>query len=239
MTARPVVGLFGKLPWEGDFIQRGLPSRFVRPWDEWLARAMAASREALGPGWPDAYLLSPPWRFVIEPGILGPSGFAGVLASSVDRVRRFYPLTLALELPADLASVEAAISLSPLCAIIEEAALALIDAEQPLDLALEQTALRAEAALIVTQPPLPFAGEAAADRARVILAAAGDDAPLAGLAGSRSGAAESGWWHDRWADHAPVALRCDGLPAPEAFAAFLDGDWPRHGCRPAKAEAGP
>lgn len=238
MNARPVVGLFGKLPWEGDFIQRGLPSRFVRPWDEWLSQAMAAGRDALGPGWSDAYLLSPPWRYVIEPGILGPSGFVGVLASSVDRVRRFYPLTLALELPAGLASVAAVISLGPLCTILEEAALSLIDAEQPLDLALEQTALRSEAALIVTQPPLPFAGNASADGLRATVAAAGDDAPLPALAGSGSGAPKSGWWHDRWAGHAPVALCCDGLPRPGAFAAFLDGDWSRHGWHLANADVG-
>jgi type VI secretion system protein ImpM len=238
MTARPVVGLFGKLPWEGDFIQRGLSSRFVRPWDDWLSRAMAASREALGAGWSDAYLLSPPWRFVIEPGILGPSGWAGVLASSVDRVRRFFPLTLALELPAGLAAVEGAVSLGPLCTILEEAGLSLIDADQSLDLVLEQTALRAEAALIVMRPPLPFTESETAAGAAVFAAPAGDDAPLTALAGSAAGAAESGWWHDRWGGHAPVALRCEGLPAPEGFAGFLDGDWPRHGWSTIAVEAG-
>lgn len=237
MTTRPVVGLFGKLPWEGDFIQRGLPSRFVRPWDDWLSRAMAASREVLGSGWADAYLLSPPWRFVIEPGILGPSGWAGVLASSVDRVRRFFPLTLALELPAGLATVEGAVSLGPLCAIMEEAALSLIDAEQPLDLLLEQTALRAEAALIVMRPPPPSDGATAAG-ASALIASTGDDAPLHALASSATAEAESGWWHDRWSRHAPVALRCAGLPASEGFAAFFDGDWPRHGWSVLAAEAG-
>ncbi|TCR64165.1 type VI secretion system-associated protein TagF [Bosea sp. BK604] len=238
MTTRPAVGLFGKLPWEGDFIQRGLPSRFVRPWDEWLSQAMAASREALGPRWSDAYLLSPPWRFVIEPGILGPSGWAGILASSVDRVRRFFPLTLALELPAGLAAVEGAVSLGPLCAILEEAALSLIDADQSLDLALEQTALRAEAALIVMRPPLPFSDGASAAGASALLAATGDDAPLQALAGAATGDAESGWWHDRWSGHAPAAIRCEGLPDPAGFAAFLDGDWPRHGWSTTMIEAG-
>lgn len=228
MTTRPVAGLFGKLPWEGDFIQRGLPPRFVRPWDQWLSQAMAASRAALGSGWADAYLLSPPWRFVVEPGILGPSGWAGVLASSVDRVRRYFPLALALELPADLAKTECAIALGPLCAILEEAALSLIDADQPLDRMLEQAALRSEAALIVVRAPPP--GPEAADSASsVLVAAAGEDAPLHALAHPIAGKAGSCWWHDRWNRHAPTAIRCQGLPEPEAFAGFFDGDWPRHG----------
>ncbi|OGI58559.1 MAG: type VI secretion-associated protein, partial [Candidatus Muproteobacteria bacterium RBG_19FT_COMBO_61_10] len=29
-------GVYGKLPTHGDFIQRNLPSAFVRQWDVWL-----------------------------------------------------------------------------------------------------------------------------------------------------------------------------------------------------------
>lgn len=238
MSARPVFGLFGKLPWEGDFIQRGLPARFARPWDEWLSQAMAASRDVLGAGWSNAYLLSPPWHFVVEPGILGPSGWAGVLASSVDRVRRFYPLTLALELPAGAAAVESAVSLGPLGTILEDVALSLIDHDQALDPVLEQAALRVEAALIMLQPPLPYAQGATASATSLFLAPEGDDAPLQALAGSASGAAESGWWHHRWSRHAPVALRCEGLPEPASFASFLDGDWQRQNGPVSTAGAG-
>ena len=38
---RPVAGFFGKLPATGDFVCRGLPDAFRKPWDSWLTRYIA------------------------------------------------------------------------------------------------------------------------------------------------------------------------------------------------------
>lgn len=89
-------GLFGKLPGHGDFIQRDLPSSFVRAWDEWLQRAVHGSRELLGEPWLDYYLTSPIWRFALSPGVLNDQAWAGVLVPSVDSVGRYFPLTMAV-----------------------------------------------------------------------------------------------------------------------------------------------
>ena len=57
----------------------------------------------MGEAWLDAYLQSPPWRFLLMPGVL--DGFdpqlviAGVLMPSVDRVGRYFPLTIAASIP--------------------------------------------------------------------------------------------------------------------------------------------
>lgn len=233
MTGRPALGLFGKLPWEGDFIQRGLSARFVRPWDDWLSRAMAASRDALGSEWSDAYLLSPPWSFVIEPGIVDDSGWAGVVLSSVDRVRRYFPLTLALELPARDAAVSRALALKPVCEALERTALSLIEAEQPLDEALMRLDVqvgRALAGLRTGRPlTLVWRGQEG-EPAHARFAPEAHDAPLADRGPGRAVASgASRWWHDRWQSHAPAVIDCVGLPAPRAFAAFFDGDWSRHG----------
>jgi type VI secretion system ImpM family protein len=88
-------GYFGKIPSKGDFVTANLPSSFVDPWDEWLRLTLLHSRERLGDAARTAFLSSPVWRFVLAPGVCGPQGWAGVVASSVDRVGRTYPLTLA------------------------------------------------------------------------------------------------------------------------------------------------
>jgi len=236
------LGLFGKLPWEGDFIQRGLSSRFVRPWDAWLSQAMAASREAIGEGWSEAYLLSPPWRFLIEPEIISASGWAGVLVSSVDRVNRYFPLTLVLELAPAEAAIEHAASLAPCYRLLEQTALALIEEQHQIDEALAQAAGQLEPVLELVRGRQPrraawrLEGE---ERARAVIAAEGDQAPLA-VTGRLASlpVPQSLWWHDRWNRHPPAAIHSRGLPAPDAFASFFDGSWDGHGWREAATGGG-
>lgn len=88
------------MPSLGDFSQRGLPASFVSQWDHWLAQCMVTSRASLGDAWLDAYLCSPIWRFFLLPGVIGENLWAGILMPSVDRVGRYFPLTIAAELPA-------------------------------------------------------------------------------------------------------------------------------------------
>jgi type VI secretion system protein ImpM len=91
-------GWYGKMPSLGDFASRRVPDEFVRPWDSWLQEMLQASRDMVGEVWLDHYLVMPIWRFVLLPGLLGPSGWAGLLMPSVDRVGRHFPLTLAVSL---------------------------------------------------------------------------------------------------------------------------------------------
>lgn len=95
-----VPGWYGKLPTLGDFASRRLDGSFIEPWDLWLGEGMAAHREMLGPGWLDAYLGSPVWRFVLMPGVVAQEdqALAGVLMPSVDKVGRYFPLTLVTRL---------------------------------------------------------------------------------------------------------------------------------------------
>jgi type VI secretion system protein ImpM len=88
-------GLYGKLPARGDFVRIGLPGSFVAPWDAWLQDVVAGSRELLGADWLPAWLEAPVWRFALAGGLCGPDPVLGVLLPSVDRVGRYFPLTLA------------------------------------------------------------------------------------------------------------------------------------------------
>jgi type VI secretion system protein ImpM len=89
------VGYFGKVPQLGDFVSSSLPRTFVEPWDTFLRDMLSSSREALGDDWLNAYLNGPIWRFLLGAGVAGPSPVIGTLMPSVDRVGRYFPLTIA------------------------------------------------------------------------------------------------------------------------------------------------
>ncbi len=99
-SARFDVGFYGKLPTHGDFLRRRVSDDFVNAWDVWLQTCIVASRDALADRWLDVYLTSPVWRFVCAAGACGARPVAGIIAPSVDRVGRYFPLTVVAELPA-------------------------------------------------------------------------------------------------------------------------------------------
>lgn len=100
-----VAGWYGKMPCLGDFASRRLPGEFIAAWDAWLQRSIAASRQQLGESWLDVFLKSPMWRFVLAPGVCGEDAYAGLLLPSVDKVGRYFPLTLVLPLQRNHADV--------------------------------------------------------------------------------------------------------------------------------------
>jgi type VI secretion system protein ImpM len=87
-------GYYGKIPATGDFIKYNLPRAFIEPWDDWLQTVLTFGRESMGAQWLEAYLTSPIYRFVLTPGICGESGWKGVVMPSVDRVGRYFPMTI-------------------------------------------------------------------------------------------------------------------------------------------------
>ena len=207
-------GWYGKLPTLGDFASRRLEDDFVEPWDLWLAGAMQARRNALGEAWLDAYRQSPPWRFLLTPGVIAGAAagvvFAGVLVPSADRVGRHFPLTLAASLPA-----------VPTAAADVEALLGWLHR-------LEDTALDAvqcgwgiddlEAALALLAPPRNGEAAAEGDRLAAIRRA------LAAAQAAGGGFVDIGGQTSR-ADLASVfasALGASPLPAAPARASPLD-----------------
>jgi len=223
-------GFYGKLPSLGDFVTRRLPAQFVQPWDLWLRESLATSKAQLADGWLDHYLTSPLWRFALSPGIAGQSGWAGVLMPSVDRVGRYYPLTLACPLPLGTNPFQF------LCTPewFERAeTLALTGLEETFDLARFDAAVLALGAGL----PQPEPGEPAAPGGRdawhIQVSTATDlqrACPvLAAHALEEVFFAYSLWWSNGSERVAPSLLASQGLPAPEGFAALLAGDWASRG----------
>ncbi len=103
MHAQPVnpsSGYYGKIPATGDFIKYNLTRAFVEPWDDWLQESLSYSRKQMADKWLDAYLTSPIYRFVLTPGICGENAWQGVIIPSVDRVGRYFPMTICAPLDA-------------------------------------------------------------------------------------------------------------------------------------------
>lgn len=94
MRDNKLTGIYGKLPAHGDFIFRNLSPAFINQWDEWLQFYVSASREQIGENWLDVYLTSPIWRFVLSSGVIDEKVWAGVIMPSVDRVGRFFPVSI-------------------------------------------------------------------------------------------------------------------------------------------------
>jgi type VI secretion system protein ImpM len=86
-------GLFGKLPQKRDFVALGIPHSILHPYETWLQSAVAASRNELGRGWEEHFLVAPIWRFWFGHEIFG-QVCAGAIIPSVDKVGRFFPLTI-------------------------------------------------------------------------------------------------------------------------------------------------
>jgi type VI secretion system protein ImpM len=229
-------GFYGKLPSLGDFITRRLPAQFVQPWDHWLRGSVAASQAQLASSWLDHYLTSPLWRFALSAGIAGQTGWVGVLMPSVDRVGRYFPLTLAAPLPPGANPFRA------LCATdwlgrAESIALSSLADDFDLDtfdteiLALGAPGLNSE---LQGNPP------AVAEDRRVSLGAWRLEAPspipplgacptvLAQALGELL-FAYSLWWTSGSERVAPSLLVCQGLPAPEGFVGLLGGGWADQG----------
>jgi len=93
------IGFCGKIPARGDFVRTGLPREFAEPWDNWMQRVLATSRSALGEAWLPAWLEAPVWHFALSPGVCGPAAVIGLWMPSVDRIGRYFPLTIAAVAP--------------------------------------------------------------------------------------------------------------------------------------------
>jgi type VI secretion system ImpM family protein len=231
------IGLFGKLPSHGDFLRRRVSDRFIDAWDAWLRQCLSKSQAALGDRWVDIYLTSPAWRFVSAAGACGPAPLIGLMVPSVDRVGRFFPLTLVAELPEDVSLIAAATASTP---FFEAAERLLIDtlADENIDFErFDQRVVDLGDALesIAVVPPVVL------DSTIVAHVAEGGRAwqiPIADA--SRLGAAFEQllaqhlasiyspivlWWTEGSAMVEPSCLIAKGLPDPVTFGALLDGSW--------------
>jgi len=232
------VGIYGKLPSHGDFLQRRVPPEFLTPWDEWLQAGISAGRAALAEQWTDTYLTSPVWRFALSASACGRAPVAGLMAPSVDRVGRFFPLTLVWRLPPELPAVVYASLSGNSLAPAEQLLIAGLTAEtldfEHFD---EQVSLLGPSVdALFRSAAQPFEAD---DLDLVNLGlnvawhlptgdAGGVVSALSAMLARKLDSEYKPltlWWTDGSAVVEPCCLVVRGMPAAEAFVSLLDGSW--------------
>jgi type VI secretion system protein ImpM len=238
MSATSETGFYGKLPCRGDFMQRRAPQAFVDTWDAWLQECLHVSRQRLAERWLDMYLTSPIWRFVLAEGICGEGAYAGVMLPSVDRVGRYFPLTIVSPLEPGTCILEAACGTGRAWFdAAEELALRALDASdldlQAFDAEVDALAgLGASAALAESNQLMELVAQAG-------FARSGSPSHIAMLGETPQRAVNAFasielqktfrpcalWWTQGSEAVQPGWLVTSGLPAPSGYVAMLSGQW--------------
>lgn len=223
----PTPGFYGKLVSTGDFVRRAFPAEVYECWDPWLQQGLLSSRAALAETWLDAYLSAPIWRFALSPGIAGDRLWIGAMMPSVDRVGRYFPITVVAAAPADTDLFSAAHAAQPWLEQIEGALLETLDGDGvSADMLAERIA--------DAEPPFAGASERAAtevvepDEGSIGIRTSADleidslARPLAaGLAARLLGEPLSLWWSSGSNLVAAGARLHRGLPVDAGFAHLL------------------
>jgi type VI secretion system protein ImpM len=242
MAARTSLGFFGKLPCNGDFLERRVPQAFLDVWDPWLQQCVHASRQALEEAWLPSYLSSPLWRFVLSESVCGSGAYAGVVAPSVDRVGRYFPLTILAQIDIDTCPLEFATQRASWFEAIESLVLTALEESsvnldwfdaQVIELGrrLDEMPLPGDGGLseLMAQSRFPEQGSVW----RVPLQSAGGLQIAINAFAYRQLAAQlrpvSLWWTEGSGATAPSWLSLRGLPAPAQFSAMLNGRWAEAG----------
>jgi type VI secretion system protein ImpM len=222
------VGFYGKLPSHSDFLHRGVTDEFINHWDAWLQEGLARSRSDLGEAWLDVFLTSPLWRFALGSGVVGGAVWAGILLPSVDRVGRYFPLTIVAELAPGVLPFELSVAGNGWFDWAEALARRTLD-DELVDLDRLQSELgESEALLAAVRPadhsPEPMRADAAPD-AWYALAADGDMgrffARFAQLLAPASREPLGLWWSTGSDRMGSSVMMSRGLPQPSAFRELL------------------
>jgi type VI secretion system protein ImpM len=232
------VGFYGKLPCRGDFLQRRAPQDFVDAWDAWLQECIHESRQRLQDAWLNTYLTGPIWRFVLAPGACGEGAYAGILVPSVDRVGRYFPLTVIAQLMADDCPLEIACGSAGWFESAERLVLDALEAE-----ALDFDTFDAQIALSREQLNLTRVNDAArvlrlVQACEFPAGATRWQLPLVAVDGLQSAVNALAyremaraiqplaiWWTQGSDVLGPSWLSTRGLPEARTFVAMLTGDW--------------
>jgi type VI secretion system protein ImpM len=235
------LGYFGKIPVSGDFVSRGLPRTFVDPWVDWLNKALARSREQLGNRWLDCYLTSPIWCFVLPSQICGDGSWAGVLMPSVDRVGRYFPFTLAAQLPQRISVFSVVVSAGDWFKQAEKLAVSALDDAFQLEALEKQLQILGAPEAHTNGPGIGSETPACDPRSESGLhfslgsSEQPDWSTLAPHLLSELLASDSLWWtagsNSAECHIDPALIICQGLPPIRGTTAMIDGQWQQRGWR--------
>jgi type VI secretion system protein ImpM len=230
MNANMQIGLYGKLPAYGDFIFRNLNSTFINSWDEWLQQFIATSREQIGEAWLDIYLTSPIWEFALSPGVIDSNMWAGIIMPSVDRVGRYFPVSIVQPLSASESAVHFVLNQDDWYEKLETQCLLALDGKIDADELVAAVAEIQPGKTEIYQPtqnlgeagPMIF-GLSAFEKSQIYNAI-----PYLLNATLTNGLASFSLWKTAGSELiSPTLFCCQGLPPMAGIASMLDGQWQR------------
>ena len=228
VVTRAPVGFFGKLPAVGDFVQRNLEVGFVDKWDRWLQNGLYAAENEMLESWPDIYLTSPIWRFILSPGVVGEESYAGVMLPSIDSTGRYFPLTVVTQVSQACVGRVWSADANDWFVAIETLLLSALEKSLPLDHFCEQIqmlpALWASTEQGQPSNPEPFV---CIELDHVYAA----PAVFAGMWLEQSMTnqqAKTFWWSPGSDLVAPALLVSRDLPDSKHFSALFNGQWKTH-----------
>lgn len=240
MIKQSSVGVFGKLPAHGDFLSRNLPTQFVNVWDSWLQGYVSSSQEQIGESWLDVYLTSPIWRFVFSAGVVDQNLWQGILLPSVDRVGRYFPLSLVRPLPANVAPAAVITATSGWFDAVEGAALSALEGSRRIDDLLPELDN-----LQLGSVPVYHKLESSPSTLGCVVRAEDDTAEAASVIPHfldnllKDTLRSYSIWSTRGSQLVePCTFYAPGLPQRRGISAMLDGQWQARGWQEPVAPAG-
>jgi len=222
------MGLYGKLPAYGDFISRNLSSSFITPWDEWLQHFISGSQEQIGEDWLNIYLTSPIWRFTLSPGVIDNNMWAGLMMPSVDRVGRYFPVTIVKPFHSNVAPVNFMLQQTDWFDTVEALCLTALDESIDADelvAAIDEVKISSNENYHPTynlgeMGPMLFGLQSAQSEHT------NDALPYMLNAALTTGLSSFSLWQTAGSELiCPVLFSCQGLPPIGGIGSMLDGQW--------------
>lgn len=232
MNKHSAVGLYGKLPAYGDFIFRNLNPAFINPWDEWLQHFIAASQESIGETWLDVYLTSPIWRFSLSPGVIDNNVWCGIIMPSVDRVGRYFPISIVKSFDNTTNPVKFMLAHSDWYTAIEDTCLKALDGSIDADQLVE---MANQVSIQTTDDYSPTINLGEQGSTVIAVDAINDTSLNSALPYMLNASLSSQYnsfslWHSTGSERiTPSLFSSQGLPAIASLASMLDGQWQDRG----------
>ncbi len=89
----PSLAWYGKLPSAADFVGRRMPHALESEWDTWIRSGLDQLRHDGGDKWQEKFVRCPTWFFMYPTRMQGMVAI-GAIAPSIDRMGRYYPITV-------------------------------------------------------------------------------------------------------------------------------------------------
>ena len=219
--------LYGKLPTKRDFIAMGVTRDFLDQWEPWLQSGVSASQAMLKDQWQHAFLRAPIWRFWLGADLCG-AATIGAFMPSLDKVGRYFPLTLSASADREATIAPPEIdSQDPWFKDAEDFLISTLDQEKTFEQALQDLNELA----MPRQAQFAPATDIFEDRNATV--SFKDDEReftelFASLRRAGHGNVYSGstfWWTAGGEDFAPVAFSAKRMPDPFLFAGMLTGQF--------------